>query len=76
MNTLLKCSRHIPTYASLLSVNVNLDLSIATKSLSNIFCDMYLVYLKFSIILPNPTLFINLVQRFSVFIANLANVVD
>ena len=42
MNTLLKCSRHIPTYASLLSVNVNSDLSIATKSLSNIFCDMYL----------------------------------
>ena len=42
MNTLLKCSKHIPTYASLLSVNVNLDLSIATKSLSNIFCDMYL----------------------------------
>ena len=40
INTLLKSNIHIATYAGLLSVNTALHLCIATKSLSNIFCDI------------------------------------
>ena len=40
MNTLLKSNIHIPEYTRLLSFNVTLLLHLATKSLSNIYCDI------------------------------------
>ena len=38
---------HIPTYAGLLSLYVTLLLCVATKSLSNIFCDLQLMRYNF-----------------------------
>ena len=40
INTLINSNMHIPMCAGLLSVNVTLFLRIATKSLSNILCDI------------------------------------
>ena len=51
---MLKSKIHIPTYADLSGVNVTLLLRIATKSLSNILCDMWLgfdVHIKKSFLL-------------------------